>query len=1178
MGKIDDILAKYETEEPEEKPLGTIDRILAKYEKEEAPEVVSEPIVAQERQVEPDSNVFEQEGTLKKADLKTGNNANTIRAYMIDRFGKDYRYDGDISNDDMVEDFFNHMRSFNTNIVSTSGEVRFVSKADDKMKANANRAFELYDRTGSVFTNDGVFGAIDGVADYMKAAALDPTNYIGLLTGGLFKGAAVTTAQGAKMSVRAAIKEAARVAMKDQATAQAAKKAAGQARTNVLKHMATNGVKSEAASKLAYDIAKKESILFRKEMLRKAQREALADARKQQGRKAIMATTAIDGTMAALNDYQIQSVYSEVDPKYQYNIGQTAFSSLFGTVAGGAQLAGGLFKGASGLENTGDALRIATKRTENLERADKFIAQQTKILTDKQLDQAKQKVKDSVTSWSEKVTNKRNMFGDTVNMPLELLKDIVLGAERDGKGDSIVSIYNQAVKEGSVAGLNKNLRVSDVLTNVVRYMDPKEIADINTALVPFNITLGEVASRADTLRDLMAGGASDAGKTLNVWSQAQRLVNGALLRTDDVAASITKEVAEREKDVAKRMKGVQYGQNLWRRMLVSSVSTTAVNVAGFSQYYIASSLADVLNGGVLMAASLVTPGAKGIEMRRVGKIYMNTVAQKARHLMDPFTTHDEYMRFLSQNKDVKNTLFETIAGGIERTAQRYGIDDTKAWYQISERIANGASSLTGVRIQDSFTKSQMFMTEMDKYMRIKHGTTFADALKNGKLDLIDNDVLGSALDVTMKSVYSKDYTTDDQLLGSVAKFVEQFSQLPFIGTILPFGRFMNNTVATAYQWGPLSFVPSMARLARNQDISSMEALSRSIVGTSALALAMQFDEQNAAEDRPYNVIDTGGGTLVDVKNMFPMSLFLAVGRMANLDRKQGFVPDEIKKDVLAQLAVGQFASDAQFGNDLYNIFDVLTSTDEDKRGLALEALYQKAGGIFAGFTRPLDSINKMVGFINNTDAARDPRQSQGAERMSIEASRYVDNIVEMFTDKLDGITGEELRVALRPGQVYDYNPLASIFGVKVVPSRTAGEIVYSIAEMHPYMANMRTKVPEYDKIYNTMIQPILDEKYNKFLGDSDFKKKPLDKQRQAIRDMVSEIKSELNSFIENYGSLEGTTKDKLRVKLMGLGSKEEKYAAKQFMKEQGVEGPMSEWTWKQLKMYEDFISFDREYR
>ena len=1174
MGTIDDILSKYKTEEPQDKPVGTIDSILDKYKKQEEPTVTTEP------ETEPDSNIFEQEGTLKKADLKEGRNAHTIRRYMIDRFGTDYRSGGKIDDDAMVEDFFNHMRSFNTNLVSTAGEVRFVSKANDEMKANANKAFELYDRTGSVFTNDGFFGAVDGVTDYMKAAALDPTNYLGLLTGGLFKGAAVTTAQGAKMSVKAALKEAARMEMKNQASAQAAKQVGTESRNTILKHMAANSVKSEASQKLAYDTARKEALLFRKELVRKAQREALADARKQQGRKAALATTAIDGTLAALNDYQIQSVYSEIDPEYQYSVGQTAFSSLFGTIAGGAQLVGGAFKGASGLQDVGDATRIAAKRAENMNRVDDLIAKEGKFLTEAQRSKAQNVVVEGVRSWAEKVKGKKDPFGDTSRIPTEMLADIVLGANRDGKGNSLLSVYNEAVKEGAVAGITKNHRVSDVLTNVVKYMPQEDLKKINDALTPLGFNLGDTTAVHAKLADLVAGQASEAGQTLNVFSQARRLINGTLLRTDDVAASMAEGIVAREAEKAKVMKGVQYGQNLWRRMLVSSVSTTAVNVAGFSQYYIASSLADILSGGALMIGGLVTPGAKGVEMRRVGKIYMNTVVEKARHLMDPFTTHDEYMRFLSQNKDVSKVLFETVSGGVERTAQRYGIDDTKPWYQIAERIANGASNITGVRIQDSFTKSQMFMTEMDKYMRIKHGITFADALKQGKTDLIDNDVLGSALDGTMKSVYSKDYTTDDQLLGAVAKQVEQFSNLPFIGTILPFGRFMNNTVATAYQWSAGGAVEVMSAIVKKEkrNITTVEAAARSIVGVTALGLAMKYDEENAAADRPYHIIDSGGGTLIDVKNLFPMSLWLAVGRMANLERKGEMVPPEIKKDVLAQLAVGQFASDVQFGNDLYNIFDVFTSTDEDKRGLALDALYQKSGSILAGFTRPIDAINKMVGYVNNTDAARDPRQATGTTRMGLEATKYVDNIVEIFTDKLDSVSGEELRVALREGSVYDPNPLSSILGVKTVPSRTSGEIMYSIAEMHPYLANLRTNVPQYDKIYNTMIQPILDKHAATLIDDEAFKNASLADQRLKVKEMVGKIKTELNDFIKTYGSQEGNAREQLRVKLYNFGTVEEKVKAKEFMKEKGVTGPMTDWTWKQLKMYEDYINFDREYR
>ena len=43
----------------------------------------------------------------------------------------------------------------------------------------------------------------------------------------------------------------------------------------------------------------------------------------------------------------------------------------------------------------------------------------------------------------------------------------------------------------------------------------------------------------------------------------------------------------------------------------------------------------------------------------------------------------------------------------------------------------------------------------------------------------------------------------------------------------------------------------------------------------------------------------------------------------------------------------------------------------------MDAVYKQGGNILAGFTRPLDAVNRMVGFINDTDAARDTRQQSG---------------------------------------------------------------------------------------------------------------------------------------------------------------------------------------------------------
>ena len=234
-----------------------------------------------------------------------------------------------------------------------------------------------------------------------------------------------------------------------------------------------------------------------------------------------------------------------------------------------------------------------------------------------------------------------------------------------------------------------------------------------------------------------------------------------------------------------------------------------LNVAGYTQFAAGQTLADTFNATTLMmigARQRVTGNSEGAnESFRMAGAYTKVIAQRARNLLDPYTTHDAYMKFLDENSDVQKVLFETMAGGIDAQAMRYGIDPNDKTYRVLEALANGSNMVTGVRVQDSFTKSQMFMSELDKYLRLNKKTTLKEAMLMDE-NIFDETVLGGALDTTLKSVFAKDYTVhDNELIGSAAKIVERlFLNTPGLGTILPFGRFMNNVIGTAYQWSPFA--------------------------------------------------------------------------------------------------------------------------------------------------------------------------------------------------------------------------------------------------------------------------------------------------------------------------------------------------------------------------------------
>ena len=1122
---------------------------------------------------EEEQTVAEQEdavvgrGKLKKDDLLEYENLNKIRAYMIERKGVDYvEKDGD----EVVDDFVQHMRYFNSNLVSTGGEVRFVSKATDKQKEAAREAYQLYDDLGSVFVNDGFYGAVDGVKDYVFAAAADPSNYLGAITGGIGKAAAYGTTKAGKELIKQAVKEAGERAAREGLDSAAQKAAVDAAAKRAATRLADKGVKGVTADRVIQSVAAKEKEIFLAGARDAGESAVKQGLDKKAQRYSLYGTTALDGTFSALNDYQIQNVMLDVGAQEEYSKLQTTFSFGLGSVGGAFQFVGQKAKGKSGLADAEGQLKRGAMRQE----AEAEIAG---ALPRKEIDRATRTVKEALDSWETKWTRGKASF-DTNVTPVDLVHDIMLG--EDGKG-GLAKIF----KDNNMK-LGRNDTVSDVMTNLVRQIPDDELATINSRLQnSIGVTLGETSEARISLGDLIAKDVRSSAQMLNIMSQTRKTIDTGLAHATAMVDDITKrgdvsEAIAEEQAKAGRAKLGQYGQSVWRRLLVSSPATTAVNVMGFGQYYAGQSLADMFSATSLMTASLFHGNtAKGQELRRMAGVYKTMQAEKMKYLMDPFTTHDAYMQFLDQHKDVSKVLFESFSGGVERSAKRFGIDEKAKWFKRTEAVTESMNRLTGVKVQDTFTKSQMFMAEMDKQLRLQKNKSLQDVLADGTLNDVDDGVLSMALDTTLKSVYSKDYTTNDQLLGSAAKLVESVSNTPIIGTVLPFGRFFNNVIATTYQFSPVAVVESAAKIAKSDfqgtgvKISDIEAMSRGLVGTTAYVMAMRFDEERQDKNLGVYDIDVGGGTIVDAKNTYPFSLWLVAGRVGNLMRKGETVNDELIVELTSQLAVGQLARDAQFGNDLINIADTFLNMEEGSRQASLDGLYKAGGNFAAGFTRPLDAVNKLTGYITETDTAKDVRQAEGAAILTQSATKYFDNILEAFVGEVDNITGEQLRVGAREGEIYDANPLARIFGITVKRGRTATEKAYSMANMGDWTASERSQMAEYDKMFNSHLAPILEKATDKLIRDKRYVEGNTDVRKDMLRSTLREVKSKVREYTNEYAP----GKERLlalRRKANMTGNKQLRKVAMDAMQEQyGIEVPISEMNYKELKFFMDYIDY-----
>ena len=259
------------------------------------------------------------------------------------------------------------------------------------------------------------------------------------------------------------------------------------------------------------------------------------------------------------------------------------------------------------------------------------------------------------------------------------------------------------------------------------------------------------------------------------------------------------------------------------------------------------------------------------------------------------------------------------------------------------------------------------------------------------------------------------------------------------------------------------------------------------------------------------------------------------------------------------------------------MLDVLTNVDIDKRAASIDGMYKVTGNFVAGFTRPLDVLNKAVGFATGTDTAKDVRQAEGINTFSQTATKYVDNIIEAFIDKTDSITGEELSVATRSGDIYDANPFARMFGITVKQGKTATEKVYSMSDMAPWKASERTNIPAYDKIFNGMLAPMLETYTQDLLDNPKFQDANIKQKRGMLKARLSDVKARVRENMERgYGGYDGAVLNKA-ASLTRRYSKETRREAMQMLRQDyGVTGQLEDLSFRELELFMRYAQFIKD--
>tara|TARA_R110000765_G_scaffold91662_1_gene173668 strand:- start:173 stop:4060 length:3888 start_codon:yes stop_codon:yes gene_type:complete len=1024
------------------------------------------------------SEAIDYGGNLSKDDLKSGKNVMTVRDYMVARHGARFKVGraNTISDDEVVEEFVQHMRWFTSNMIWTGGELIWMTKeASEEDKIAAKNAYELYEQLGNVFTTGGFGDKAGGIWDYVRAGASDPSNLLGLFTGGIARAGTFAGQTVAKKQLRRAAVRAGKDALLSGKGKKEVSKAVLAAKRRMAGKLTDDFAKSDAGKDLIEQAAVNAATYQGRVIRETGKSQFVSKEVAKSVKRSILYTAGLDGAVSVAQDAAFQATLMSAEAQKEYNAIEGVLSFGLGAIGAGGQYGfQKITNKLSGFENA--------KLKNKLRRLDSAMTPPMLNLNWKNKTQADvviaKNVTESVTAWAAKwdaikkltpaEVKAKKIKRDVTTINNDLLNYILRGPNGDDSIGGLVRAYNIHTNG---ARLHGKTRVNEVLAHMIQYIPNKELRAIGIQIEKIQpgtdlVDFLDPRLMRDTLEDTIKGTASLGGQLLAQFSHAKTAMNAGLtasemamkaqIRSIDANAitawepSLTYKIGNRVEHKNKlytakknhvsggsfkpaewaEMKAVPeavgYAINLWRRLVVSLPETTVMNIKGFASIYTGNTAAELLSGAqYFAAAALTTDKKRQKEMMRMGRIHFAIQGKKFQTFMKPYDSYETFKAILEENPEAKKVLMRTLNMGIAKQGDRFGINPSNKMFQAAETLADAANMYSGVKLQDIWTKSQFFLPELDKYTRIKYNKTLDEFMEAGQM--IDGEALASTIRTTQDSVYSRDFTTEATRgpLRKMAQTIEGLSNTVLF-PIMPFGRFFNAVIATAHNWGPTGFVDTgVLRVLRGRELSKTGSkmskieettwiadFNKAAVGVGAITAFTHY-----AMTKPEGVgtfeVEQPGGSIVDKSNVYPISLLMAMGEALSQRIKKGSITEEAQQDVLKTLGVGQSNTNLQFGNDLNAIATMMFGETTGSEGQNRDQFYKLLGNTVAGVTRPLGAINEIVGYINGTDSAKDARRAEGkGEVLAQSAGRYTNHILQAIVDKLDDVLEDDTSEAI----------------------------------------------------------------------------------------------------------------------------------------------------------------------
>ena len=930
--------------------------------------------------------------------------------------------------DKAFEIYQNYQRSFDAaQTVTVANEIAYVMGVDDETKKRLAGGYLLFNQMDNIFTGEGSWGEMfDGITDYLSNAVWDPATLVSFGIG--------------------------------KALGHAEVKLAGKTLQNILTTTYTNAIKKGATKKAATI----------------AISNAMAKA---------MPMAAVDATLALGQDFGRQMQLIEVGVQDEYSKAEGAFtaagSMLFPVLAGGSAL----FKEAR-------KSPFAQNTILSYQNIDKMIKRHKPDEAWKKLGQALDK-----NGLFQSLDDQFGMLsarGKINFLPWEQAKDeadrlIASKGEkrRDltatnafskflwfGDPENGVKGYFEALNDAGFVmhpEFIKKYTTTGAFARTIRFINPSKLDKMvktweeNTGYVLDGIRTEKGKVAPVLMEAVMIKSTSNAGENLWISSELSRLQKAG------VGNKNTLELYKR----IQPSDGPEHNQaalSLYKRLITSHLSTTGANLQGFKTLVSLNTAADFVSGAIDLSRGAI---AKGLGNEEAAVEFYNRAYgewggsfRRVADGLSPDIPIEYADAVLSMNPKIAEKLFRDVSGdgGVTDSLEMFNLDGASYKKRLegagpvktavgktgeflwkgADAYTKGVQTLTLARLQDNLTKRFAFGTNLNQGIMKKYGITPEEFFSNPDVEFTMAKpefrlILEQAAQRTMRETASVNWSTlpATNLMRKAAREIETFTNRSVGGYVVPFGSFLNTTIATAGDLSGINYLRyAGARIAKHFNIGNFkidpvtedgtDLLARAIVGWSVVGYGVngqlgmfEGERSDTAIERVKSGLSfkqdaQADGTVRNREYEWPMSLFRASSQAIahglietgdedismrelgyRLINEEGYakkflqaIPADLRKDLGVQIGPGQAMRDLKdFGTDLARNWQLLMDGD------AIPFAYNLMGATFSkiasGATRHLDPVNTAYGFLEGKEMNPDLRQGN---KFFNDAGRYLNQL------------------------------------------------------------------------------------------------------------------------------------------------------------------------------------------